>query len=29
VLTLGAIESNGRVVLLKPDGDAELGSQIG
>jgi len=29
VLTLGAIEADGRVVLLKPDADAELGSQIG
>ena len=29
VLTLGAINEDGRVVLLKPDGDAELGSQIG
>ena len=29
VLTLGAVEEDGRVVLLKPDADAELGSQIG
>jgi tRNA-binding protein len=29
VLTLGAIEADGRVVLLKPDADAELGSPIG
>jgi tRNA-binding protein len=29
VLTLGAIEADGRVVLLMPDGDAELGSAIG
>jgi len=29
VLTLGAIEADGRVVLLKPDVDAELGSPIG
>jgi tRNA-binding protein len=29
VLTLGAIEADGRVVLLKPDADAELGSLIG
>ncbi|HKY50441.1 MAG TPA: tRNA-binding protein [Candidatus Limnocylindria bacterium] len=29
VLTLGAIEADGRVVLLKPDSEAELGSQIG
>ena len=29
VLTLGAIEGDGRVVLLKPDADAELGSPIG
>jgi tRNA-binding protein len=29
VLTLGAIETNGRVVLLEPDRDAELGSAIG
>jgi tRNA-binding protein len=29
VLTLGAIESDGRVVLLQPDTDAELGSAIG
>ncbi|HEY7624370.1 MAG TPA: tRNA-binding protein [Candidatus Limnocylindria bacterium] len=29
VLTLGAIESDGRVVLLEPDRDAELGSPIG
>ena len=28
VLTLGAIQSDGRVVLLEPDGDAELGSSI-
>ncbi len=29
VLVLGAIESDGRVVLLEPDADAELGSPIG
>ena len=29
VLTLGAIQSDGRVVLLEPDRDAELGSPIG
>jgi tRNA-binding protein len=28
VLTLGAVEADGRVVLLKPDADAELGSLI-
>ncbi len=28
VLTLGAVEADGRVVLLRPDADAELGSQI-
>ena len=28
VLTLGAIEKDGKVVLLKPDDEAELGSQI-
>ncbi|MEP6693232.1 MAG: tRNA-binding protein [Chloroflexota bacterium] len=28
VLTLGAIEEDGRVVLLRPDDDAELGSLI-
>ena len=28
VLVLGAVESNGRVVLLKPDEVAELGSRI-
>lgn len=28
VLTLGAVETDGRVVLLKPDADAELGSLI-
>jgi tRNA-binding protein len=28
VLTLGAVEADGRVVLLKPDADAEIGSQI-
>jgi tRNA-binding protein len=28
VLTLGAVEADGRVVLLKPDEDAELGSLI-
>lgn len=28
VLTLGAVEQDGRVVLLKPDADAELGSLI-
>ena len=29
VLTLGAIEADGRVVLLQPDADAALGSPIG
>ncbi len=29
VLVLGAIEGDGRVVLLRPDADAELGSPIG
>jgi tRNA-binding protein len=29
VLTLGAIEEDGRVVLLRPDDDAALGSRIG
>jgi tRNA-binding protein len=29
VLTLGAMEGDGRVVLLKPDADAEPGSPIG
>jgi len=29
VLTLGAVEEDGRVVLLRPDSDAELGSPIG
>lgn len=29
VLTLGAVEADGRVVLLRPDADAELGSPIG
>jgi tRNA-binding protein len=29
VLTLGAMQEDGRVVLLEPDGDAELGSSIG
>lgn len=29
VLTLGAIGGDGRVVLLEPDGEAELGSPIG
>jgi tRNA-binding protein len=29
VLVLGAIEEDGRVVLLRPDGSAELGSRIG
>lgn len=29
VLTLGAMQEDGRVVLLEPDRDAELGSQIG
>ena len=29
VLTLGAMEADGRVVLLRPDADAELGSPIG
>jgi tRNA-binding protein len=29
VLTLGAIQEDGRVVLLEPDRDAELGSPIG
>ena len=28
VLTLGAVEADGRVILLKPDADAELGSPI-
>lgn len=28
VLTLGAVEKDGRVVLLKPDAEAELGSLI-
>ncbi len=28
VLVLGAIQSDGRVVLLQPDSDAELGSPI-
>jgi len=28
VLTLGAVEADGRVVLLRPDADAALGSQI-
>ncbi len=28
VLTLGAVEADGRVVLLKPDAEAELGSVI-
>ena len=28
VLTLGAVEKDGRVVLLRPDADAELGSPI-
>jgi tRNA-binding protein len=28
VLTLGAVEADGRVVLLKPDTDTELGSVI-
>jgi len=28
VLTLGAVEADGRVVLLKPDADAEIGSLI-
>jgi tRNA-binding protein len=28
VLTLGAVEKDGKVVLLRPDADAELGSQI-
>lgn len=28
VLTLGAVEQDGRVVLLMPDADAELGSPI-
>lgn len=28
VLTLGAVEKDGRVVLLMPDADAELGSVI-
>jgi tRNA-binding protein len=28
VLTLGAVEKDGKVVLLKPDTDAELGSGI-
>jgi tRNA-binding protein len=29
VLTLGAMEEDGRVVLLQPDADATLGSPIG
>jgi tRNA-binding protein len=29
VLTLGAMQDDGRVVLLEPDRDAELGSPIG
>jgi tRNA-binding protein len=29
VLTLGAMQADGRVVLLKPDDEAELGSPIG
>jgi len=29
VLTLGAIDADGRVILLRPDDDAELGSPIG
>jgi len=29
VLVLGAIEADGRVVLLRPDASAELGSRIG
>ena len=28
VLTLGAVETDGRVVLLRPDPDAEIGSLI-
>lgn len=28
VLVLGAVEADGRVVLLRPDGSAELGSRI-
>ena len=28
VLTLGAVEADGRVVLLRPDQDAELGSPV-
>jgi tRNA-binding protein len=28
VLTLGAVEQDGRVILLMPDADAELGSAI-
>jgi tRNA-binding protein len=28
VLTLGALEQDGKVVLLRPDADAELGSPI-
>lgn len=28
VLTLGAVEQDGRVVLLEPDADAEIGSPI-
>lgn len=28
VLTLGAVEADGRVILLQPDEDAELGSLI-
>jgi tRNA-binding protein len=29
VLVLGAVHEDGEVVLLQPDGDAELGSRIG
>jgi len=29
VLTLGAVQPDGRVVLLQPDADSELGSPIG
>lgn len=28
VLTLGAVEADGRVRLLQPDGDAELGARV-
>jgi tRNA-binding protein len=29
VLTLGVMEHGGRIMLLRPDGDAELGGRIG